>query len=155
MVEWVKKASFDRLNKLFKITTIERHHQTLLSARNLLAVVQEPQPYVLNIFLRRLPKVVVPGEHFVLKDLPFYEEARAADAKARQDRLDKREKKHQERTLRQAPGVGHPVASSTAHPPIKKKHVPPLVEKALDLSSSPSLSLEIGTGSPSVGDNSD
>nr|CAN72789.1 hypothetical protein VITISV_025818 [Vitis vinifera] len=93
LVEWVEKASFDRLNKLFKITTIERHHQTLLSARNLLAVVQEPQPYVLNIFLRQLPKVVVPGEHFVLKDLPFYEKAREEDAKACQERLDQWEEK--------------------------------------------------------------
>ena len=48
----------------------------------------EPQPYVLNIIPRRLPKVVVPGEHFVLKDLPFYERAREADVKARQERLD-------------------------------------------------------------------
>ena len=93
MVEWVEKASFDRLNKLFKITAIERHHQTLFSARNLMAVVREPQPYVLNIFLRRLPKVVVPGEHFVLKDLPFYEKAREEDAKACQERLDQWEEK--------------------------------------------------------------
>ena len=89
----MEKASFDCLNKLFKITVIERHHQTLLSARNLLAVVREPQPYILNIFLRRLPKVVVLGEHFVLKDLPFYEKAREEDAKACQERLDQWEEK--------------------------------------------------------------
>ena len=93
MVEWVKKASFDRLNKLFEIIAIERHHQTFLSARNLLVVVREPQPYVLNILPRRLPKVVVPGEHFVLKDLPFYEKAREADAKACQELLDQWEEK--------------------------------------------------------------
>lgn len=81
MVEWVKKALFARLNKLFEITTSERNYQMLLSARNLLAVVREPQPYVLNILPRQLPKVVVPEEHFVLRDLPFYEEAREADAK--------------------------------------------------------------------------
>ena len=80
LVEWVKKAYFDRLNKLFKITTIERYYQTLLSARN--------QSYVINILPRRLPKFVVPEEHFVLKDLPFYERAREADTKARQERLD-------------------------------------------------------------------
>ncbi|RVX00341.1 hypothetical protein CK203_024651 [Vitis vinifera] len=93
LVEWVKKASFDRLNKLFEIIAIERHHQTLLSARNLLVVVREPQPYVLNILPRRLPKVVVPREHFVLKDLPFYEKAREADAKACQELLDQWEEK--------------------------------------------------------------
>ena len=42
LVEWVEKASFDSLNKLFEITIVERHYQTLLIARNLLAVVREP-----------------------------------------------------------------------------------------------------------------
>ena len=88
VVEWVEKASFDRLNKLFEIAATERHHQTLFTARNLLVVVREPQPYITNILPRRLPKQVVPGEHFVLKDLAFYERARKADTKARQERLD-------------------------------------------------------------------
>ena len=88
VVEWVEKASFDRLNKLFEITTVERHHQTLLTARNLLAVIQEPHPYITNILPRKLPKQVVPREHFILKDLSFYERARKADAKARQKHLD-------------------------------------------------------------------
>ena len=83
LVEWVEKASLDRLNKLFEITAIERHYQTLLSTMNLLAVVREPQPYVVNILPRRLPKFVVPGEHFVMKDMPFYEKACEADVKAR------------------------------------------------------------------------
>lgn len=39
LVEWVEKASFDRLNKLFVITSNEHNHQTLLAARNLLAVI--------------------------------------------------------------------------------------------------------------------
>ena len=60
------------MNKLFEITAAERHHETLLTARNLLAVAREPQPYVVNIFPRKLPKKVVPREHYVLKDLPFY-----------------------------------------------------------------------------------
>ena len=89
----MEKASFDRLNRLFEITAIERHHQTLLSTQNLLAVVREPQSYILNILHRRLPKVVVPGEHFVLKDLPFYEKASEGDVKARQERLDQQEEK--------------------------------------------------------------
>ena len=66
LVEWVKKASFVCLNKLFKITTSEMNYQTLISAQNLLAVVRETRPYVLNILPKQLPKVVVPGEHFVL-----------------------------------------------------------------------------------------
>lgn len=49
LVEWVEKASFDHLNKLLVITSDERNHQTLLSDRNLLLVVREPQLYILPI----------------------------------------------------------------------------------------------------------
>ena len=80
LVEWVEKASFDRLNRLFEIAADERSCETLLSAQNLCSVTQEPQPYVLNILPRRLPKKVVAGEHFILKDLPFYTAVRKADA---------------------------------------------------------------------------
>ena len=89
----MEKASFDHLNRLFEIISVERHYQTLLTARNLLEVVREPQPYVLNILPRRLPKVVVLGEHFVLEDLPFYKRAREAEAKVRQKYLDQWEEK--------------------------------------------------------------
>ena len=87
VVEWVEKTSFVRLNNLFEITTAERHHETLLTTRNLLAVVREPQAYVINILPKKLPKKVVLGEHYVLKDLPFYNEVRKADAQARRARL--------------------------------------------------------------------
>lgn len=120
-MEWVEKASFDRLNKLFVITSNERNHQTLLSARNLLEVIREPQPYVLPIIPRRLPKVVEPEEHFVLKDLPFYKEACEVDVKARQERLNQREEKRQEGKLRRVPGKKGQPSSSAAHPSAKKK----------------------------------
>ena len=48
-MEWVEKASFDRLNKLFEIAVAERSCETLLSALNLRSVMQELQSYVLNI----------------------------------------------------------------------------------------------------------
>ena len=121
MVEWVEKVFFDRLNKLFEITIAERHHQTLLTARNLLTVVREPQPYVTNILPRRLPKRVVPGEHFVLKDLPFYERARKADVKARQERIDQLEEKRQEGTIRKAPSEKGRYSPPTARPPATKE----------------------------------
>lgn len=82
LVEWVEKASFNRLNILFEITVSERNYQTLLSSLNLPAVVRETQSYTLNILPRRLPKVVVSEEHFVLKDFPFYVKAREVDAKS-------------------------------------------------------------------------
>ena len=79
----MEKTSFDRLNKLFVISAGKRNHQTLITDRNLLAVVREPQSYVFHIIPHLLPKVLVPGAHHVLKDLPFYEVVREVDAKAR------------------------------------------------------------------------
>lgn len=88
-----------------------------------------------------------------MKNLPFYEEARVVDAKARQDRLESREKKHQEGTLRQALGGSHPATSSTTLPQTKGKFVSQSVGKALDLSpftSSPTSSFEAGTNQGST-----
>ncbi|RVW85640.1 hypothetical protein CK203_037575 [Vitis vinifera] len=93
LVEWVEKAMFDRLNRLFEIAAVERSCETLLSAQNLRLVIQEPQPYMLNILPRWLPKEVVAGEHFVLKDLLFYAAVRKADTQSRKARLNKREEK--------------------------------------------------------------
>ncbi|RVW23205.1 hypothetical protein CK203_099542 [Vitis vinifera] len=81
LVEWVEKASFDRLNKLFVIFSSEWHHQTLLIDWNLLVVVRESQLYILPILPCLAPKVLELDEHHTLNDLPFYEEGRAADAK--------------------------------------------------------------------------
>lgn len=138
-MEWADKTSFDRLNKLFVISIGEWNHETMLTNQNLLTLVRDLESYAILNLPRFTPRVLVPSEHFVLKDLPFYEEAWATDSKARQDRLDKREKKCQEGTLRQAPGVGRPATSSTTHLPIKKKSVLQPAEKVLDLSLSPSF----------------
>ena len=72
LVDWVEKASFACLSNLFEIDAKERHYKTLLSARNLMAVVRESQDYVVNILPRKLPNEVVPGEHYTVKDLPIY-----------------------------------------------------------------------------------
>ncbi|XP_034710607.1 uncharacterized protein LOC117933354 [Vitis riparia] len=121
LVEWVEKASFDRLNKLFEITSAERRCELLLSAQNLRLVVQQPQAYVLNILPRRLPEEVVVGEHFILEDLPFYEGVRKADARTRKALLNNREKKRQEGLLRKAPGGKRTASSPPAGAPAKKK----------------------------------
>ena len=83
VIEWVEKTFFDHLNKMFEITAKERNHRILLIDRNLLVVVWEPKLYVLPILPHPAPKVLVPGEHHVLKDLTLYEFARAANAKTR------------------------------------------------------------------------
>lgn len=93
LVKWVDKTSFDRLNKLFMISTGEQNHETLLTNQNLLALVRDSELYVVPTLPRFVPRMLI-------LDLHFYVEARATDTKARQDWLEKREKKRQEGTLR-------------------------------------------------------
>ena len=120
LVEWVEKASFDRLNSLFEIAATERSCETLLSAQNLRSVMKEPHPYVLNILPRRLLEEVVVGEHFVLQDLPFYAAVQEVDAQTCKARITDREDKGKEGLLRKAPG-GKRSAPSPAGAPTKKK----------------------------------
>ncbi|RVW50662.1 hypothetical protein CK203_073390 [Vitis vinifera] len=88
---------------------------------NLCSVTQEPQPYVLNILPRRLPKKVVAGEHFVLKDFPFYVAMRKGMLGHAKARLNNREVKMQEGLLRKAPSGNAPRPPPPAGAPAKKK----------------------------------
>ena len=83
LMDWVEKASFACLNKLFEIDSKERQCKMLLTARNLMAVVWEPQEYVINILPRKMPKEVVLGEHYTVKDLPVYQEFKEVDIEKR------------------------------------------------------------------------
>ena len=76
---------------------------------------------MLNILPRRLPKKVVAGEHFILKDLPFYTAMRKADARARKALLNEQEEKRQEGTLRKAPGDKRSAPTPLAGVPARKK----------------------------------
>ena len=89
----MEKSSFTRLNKLFKIDMSERNHKVFLSDKNLLMLVNVPKSFVIPVFPRMALPSLMPREHFVLKDLPFYEVAILADSEARQAHLEKREKK--------------------------------------------------------------
>ncbi|RVW67222.1 hypothetical protein CK203_063639 [Vitis vinifera] len=82
LVEWLEKASFDRLNRLFEIAAVEQSCDTLLSVQNL--------------------RSVVAGEHFVLQDLPLYAAVQKADARTRKARLNNQEIKRKEGLLRKA-----------------------------------------------------
>ena len=121
LVDWVEKASFGCLSKLFEIDAKERQCKTLLTARNLMAVVREPQEYVINILPRKMPKEVVPGEHYTVKGLPIYQEFKEVDAEKRQALLDDREKRKNEGTLRKAPGQKRGAASPPNKAPAKKR----------------------------------
>lgn len=83
LVEWVDKTSFDLPNKTFVISVGERDHETLLTNQNLIVLVRETESYVVPTLPRFAPIVLVLGKYFVLKDFPFYEEARAIYTKAR------------------------------------------------------------------------
>ncbi|RVW81182.1 hypothetical protein CK203_041097 [Vitis vinifera] len=82
IVDWVEKASFACLNKLFEIDAKERHYKTLLSAES------------------NGGRPGVPGEF------------KEADAEKRRALLDDREKRKNEGTLRKAPGQKRGAASS-------------------------------------------
>ena len=94
---------------------------TLLTTRNLMAVVQESREYIINILPRKLPKKVVPEEHYILKDLPFFKEVQQADAEKRRALLDDRERRKNEGTLQKAPGKKRSASSSSAGAPAKRK----------------------------------
>lgn len=120
----MKKASFTRLNKLFKIYASKRNHKVLLSDKNLLTLINDPKSFIIPVFPHVALLSLIPNEHFMMKDLPFYEVTRLVDSKARQARLEEREKKRQERTLRQAPAASCLSSNFVVCPPTKKRKEP-------------------------------
>ena len=84
-------------------------------------LIDNPKPFIILIFPRLAPPFLVLGEHFMLKDLPFYEVTCLVDSKTRQARLEEQERKCQEGTLRQALVAGRPSSSSVVRPPAQKK----------------------------------
>lgn len=81
---------------------------------------------------------MVPGEHFVLRNLHFYKKAREADAKAGQEHLSQRDERRQEGTLQRAPGKKRRMPSSATHPLAEKKKKITFVKVTKALTSAPS-----------------
>ena len=121
LVDWVEKASFACVSKLFEIDAKERHYKTLFFARNLMVVVRESQDYVVNILPWKLPKEVVHGEHYTVKELSIYQEAKEAAAEKRRALLEDREKRKNEGTIRKAPGQKRGAPSPPKKTPAKKR----------------------------------
>ncbi|RVW59279.1 hypothetical protein CK203_113065 [Vitis vinifera] len=86
---------------------------------------------------RRLPKKVVAGEHFVLKDLPFYAAVRKADARAHKALLNEREERRQEGTLRKASSDKRSAPTPLVGAPARKKKKVPSKGKAIKLPTPP------------------
>ena len=69
LVHWVERASFAKIRRLLEISKQERHHEVLLTVKNLHDLSRHPFPYGVPIIPRPLPLEVVEGEHFVAADL--------------------------------------------------------------------------------------
>ena len=69
MVQWVEKASLEKICRLLEISEQEPHCEVLLTLKNLADVRWSPAPYSLPIIPRSLPSEIVSGEHFVTTDL--------------------------------------------------------------------------------------
>lgn len=103
LVEQVDKTFFDRLNKSFVISSGERDHETMLTDQNFLSLVQDSQSYVVPSLPHFPPRVLVPGEHHVVKD--SHSTKKPKQQTRRQGKISLlREKKRKEGTLRQAQG---------------------------------------------------
>ena len=69
LVNSVEKVSFKKIQKLLEIFEGERHHEILLTARNLHELSRSPSPYIIPVIPRPLPIEIVEGEHYVIVDL--------------------------------------------------------------------------------------
>ena len=73
------------------------------------------------------------GEHYILKDLPFYKEVRKADAQKRQALLDDREGRRKKGTLQKAPGKKPSAPSLPAGAPAKKNKKKLILNKGKEI----------------------
>ena len=63
------KAGFKNIQKLQEISERERHHEILLTVRNLRELSRNPSPHILPVIPRPLPIEIEEGEHFSIADL--------------------------------------------------------------------------------------
>lgn len=89
----MNKSSWTRLNKLFEIDQVEWKFSILLIEKNLKSLLEHLCLFFILVFPRLAPPILIPNEHFVLKDLSFYKVARFTNVETGQTHLDKREKK--------------------------------------------------------------
>ena len=69
MVNWVGKAGFKNIQKLLEISKRERHHEILLTVKNLRELSRNPSPYVLPVIPRPLPSEIEEGKHYIISNL--------------------------------------------------------------------------------------
>ena len=69
MVQWVEKASLEKIHRLLEVSEQECHCEVLLTLKNLADVRWSPAPYCLSIIPHSLPLEIVVEKHFVTSDL--------------------------------------------------------------------------------------
>ena len=65
----MEKDSFKKIQRLLEIYEWERHHEILLTAKNLHELSRSPSPYIIPVIPRSLPAEIVEGEYYVIADL--------------------------------------------------------------------------------------
>ena len=68
-MQWVEKASLEKIHRLLEVSEQERHYEVLLTLKNLGDVRRSPTPYSLLIIPHTLPLEIMDREHFVTSDL--------------------------------------------------------------------------------------
>ena len=69
LVNWMEKASLERIRRLLEIIEAKRNHELLLSVKNLWELGTSPFRYIIPIIPHPLPVELVMGENFVLANL--------------------------------------------------------------------------------------
>ena len=69
-MSWVEKAGIEKIKQLLRISERERSHVILLTAENIQALIDGPEPYAVPVIPRLLSSRVSAGEHYVISDLP-------------------------------------------------------------------------------------
>ena len=62
----MEKAGFKKIQKLLEIFEWERHHEILLTMKNLHELSHNPSPYTLLVIPCPLPIEIVEDEHYVI-----------------------------------------------------------------------------------------
>ena len=71
-MQWVEKASLEKICRLLEVSEQERHYEVLLTLKNLADVRRSPTPYRVPIIPRLLPSEIVGKEHFITIDLLYF-----------------------------------------------------------------------------------
>ena len=65
----MEKANFKKIQRLLEISERERHHEILLTAKNLRELSRSSSPYIIPVIPLPLPVKIVEREHYVIADL--------------------------------------------------------------------------------------